>query len=162
MLGGQVPWYETDEPYFLSYYLCTYLGYHAPNEKREYIKVLTCPSTQLQAPDPTDEATRHFHIIDPTLPDGSTLLVFGYPGGSGKPKIGPVKRQRLDSLSSAANMYCLTEPDKVGVDEGCDWQYALPDRPVHGKVRNYLFFDSHVQAIAVGPPGQVAPNPYTH
>ena len=58
-------------------------------------------------------------------------------------------------------MYYLAEPDKVDVDDGCDWQYALPARPVHGKVRNYLFFDNHVQAIAVGPTGLVAPNPYT-
>jgi len=160
LLSGQVPWYMAGERAFLSYYLCTYLGCHAPNETREYVKALICPGTQQKAPDPSDIATRHFFILSLTGPDGSAIYPFGYPGGA-HPRVGPMKRQQLESLGSTASMWFLTEPDKADVDEGCDWQYALPDRPVHGKVRNYLFFDNHVQAIAVGLPFQIVPNPYT-
>lgn len=61
-----------------------------------------------------------------------------------------------------ASLWFLAEPDKVDVtDLNCGWRYALPAQPVHGKERNYLFYDNHVQAIAVGPSGQVVPNPYT-
>lgn len=158
LLSGQVPWYMAGEKGFLSYYLCTYLGCHAPNDTREYIKAFICPGTQQSGPDPSDIATRHFFIISPTGPDG----VAAYPFGGLHPRVGPMKRQQLESLGSTSSMWFLTEPDKVDVGEDCDWQYALPDRPVHGKVRNYLFFDNHVLAIAVGPPGQVVPNPYTH
>ena len=160
LLSGQVPWYMAGERGFLSYYLCTYLGCHAPNDTREYIKAFICPGTQQNAPDPSDIATRHFYIIYPSGPDGSAVYPFGYPGGA-HPRVGPLKRQQLESLGSPSSMYYLAETDKVDIDEGCDWQCALPDRPVHGKVRNYLFFDGHVQAIAVSPPRRVAPNPYT-
>jgi prepilin-type N-terminal cleavage/methylation domain-containing protein/prepilin-type processing-associated H-X9-DG protein len=160
LFSGQVPWYMAGNRAILSYYLCTYLGCHAPNETRQYIKAFICPGTQQNAPDPSDIRTCHFFIINPTIPGVSNLYVFGYPGGWGHPRVGPMKRQQLEGLGSPSSMWFLTEPDKANVDEGCDWQYALPDRPVHGKVRNYLFFDNHVQAIAVGPLGQLAPNPY--
>jgi prepilin-type N-terminal cleavage/methylation domain-containing protein/prepilin-type processing-associated H-X9-DG protein len=156
--SGQVPWYMAGERGFLSYYLCTYLGYHAPNETREYIKSLICPGTQKNAPDPSETATRHFWIIDPIIPDVTNLFIFGYPDGP-HPR-GPMKRQQLESLGSLSSIFYLTEPDKVDIDDSCSWQYALPDRPVHGKVRNYLFYDNHVQAIAMGPTGLAAPNPY--
>jgi prepilin-type processing-associated H-X9-DG protein len=162
LLSGQVPWCRAGERGFLSYYLCTYLGCHAPNETREYIKAFICPGTQQNAPDPSDIATRHFFLINPTIPGVSNLYVFGDTGCCGGPRVGPLKRQQLESLGSPSTMYYLAEPDKVDIDDGCDWQYALPDRPVHGKVRNYLFYDNHVQAIAVDPLGQLAPNPYTH
>jgi prepilin-type N-terminal cleavage/methylation domain-containing protein/prepilin-type processing-associated H-X9-DG protein len=163
LLSGQVPWFMVGNRDFLSYYLCTYMGYHAPNEKREYIKAFICPGTQRNAPDASDIETRHFFIINPTIPSvGGHVYVFGYPGGPGQPKVGPMKRLHLEGLGSTASMYYLVEPDKVDVsDPNCSWRYALPDRPVHGEVRNYLFFDNHVQALPVGPPGQVAANPYT-
>jgi len=160
LLSGQVPWYRAGENGFLSYYLCTYLGYHAPNETLEYIKPFICPGAQQNAPDPSDIETRHHFIISPTGPDGSAIYPFGYPGGV-HPRVGPMKRQQLEVFGSTASMWFLTEPDKVDVDESCSWQYALPDRPVHGKVRNYLFYDNHVQAIPMGPLGQLAANPYT-
>jgi len=152
--SGQVPWYMAGERRFLSYYLCTYLGCHAPNETREYIKAFICPGTQQNAPDPSDIVTRHFFIINPTIPTaGGEIFPFGCP---------PWKRQNLESIGIPSSMYYLAEPDKADVtDLNCGWRYALPDQPVHGKVRNYLFFDDHVQAIAVSPPHRVAPNPYT-
>ena len=39
----------------------------------------------------------------------------------------------------------LTDVDKVSVTSiENTWREQLPDKPVHGKVRNYLFFDGHV------------------
>jgi prepilin-type N-terminal cleavage/methylation domain-containing protein/prepilin-type processing-associated H-X9-DG protein len=158
LLSGQVPWYMANSPSFLSYYLCTYLGYHAPDQNRTYIKVLTCPGTQQQAPNPNDFETRHFQLGNPVILNVEDLHIFGYAGGSGQLAGGPMKRQDLESLGSPATIWFLQEPDKVSVtDLSCSWRYALPERPVHGKVRNYLFLDSHVQAISVG---QALPNPY--
>ena len=95
LLSGQVPWYMAGERAFLSYYLCTYLGYHAPNETREYIKAFICPGTQQNAPNPADIKTRHFYIVNPTIPGVTNLYVFGYTGCCGGPRIGPLKRQQL-------------------------------------------------------------------
>jgi prepilin-type N-terminal cleavage/methylation domain-containing protein/prepilin-type processing-associated H-X9-DG protein len=163
LLSGQVPWYMAGSDAFLSYYICSYMGCHPPDATREYLNAFICPGTQHDAPDAADTETRHYFIIYPVDPGvGSLLFPFGSPGGSGHPGVGPMKRQQLEALGSMASMYFLTEPDKVDVtDLNCSWRYALPERPVHGKVRNCLFFDNHVQAIPVGPAGQAAPNPYT-
>jgi len=33
------------------------------------------------------------------------------------------------------------------------WQSQLPDKPVHGKIRNYLYFDHHAATRKLGKPG---------
>jgi prepilin-type N-terminal cleavage/methylation domain-containing protein/prepilin-type processing-associated H-X9-DG protein len=160
LLSGQVPWYISSNRDFLSYYICTYLGAPKPSTTRQWINAFACPGNKREAPDANDINTRNYYYIN-FVTNGVTYRPFGYPGGSGSPRVGPMKQSAVDALTSPAQTYYLTEPDVYGINNtGNTWQYALPLKPVHGNVRNYLFFDGHIQAIRVGPIGTIAPNPY--
>jgi prepilin-type processing-associated H-X9-DG protein len=39
----------------------------------------------------------------------------------------------------------LADVDKIAINNpGNFWYNQLPDKPVHGSVRNYIYFDNHV------------------
>jgi len=45
----------------------------------------------------------------------------------------------------------LTDVDKVViVNPANNWRAQLPDKPVHGKNRNYIYFDQHIEPKPVG------------
>lgn len=44
-----------------------------------------------------------------------------------------------------AEVWILVDADQVAVTNLANtWRDQLPDKPVHGSVRNYLYFDGHV------------------
>jgi prepilin-type processing-associated H-X9-DG protein len=45
-----------------------------------------------------------------------------------------------------ASIFAITDVDKGNVNPAVSWWSDLPYEPVHGKVRNELFFDWHVEA----------------
>jgi prepilin-type processing-associated H-X9-DG protein len=48
----------------------------------------------------------------------------------------------------------LVDADKVNFNDTTSFWYAqLVDKPVHGSVRNYIYFDNHVATKKVGPAG---------
>ncbi len=76
---------------------------------------------------------------------------FGYPDFSGGANsIDPLKLSDLERYGPFADIYAITDVDKINVkNPTVTWQGDLPDRPVHGQVRNELYFDWHVAAKPV-------------
>ncbi|MEI7729108.1 MAG: type II secretion system protein [Verrucomicrobiota bacterium] len=163
LLSGQQQWYTSGSKDCLSYYVGPYMGYPVPSGTRVFVAAFSCPGVLREAPDTYPLDIKHFYIINPTV-NGVQIRAFGYPtntttGGGNYPSM---KMAAVDAVYSASAMYYLAEPDQVGITNTANtWQDNIPANPVHGSVRNYLFFDGHVQAIRVGPPGQMAANPYT-
>ena len=48
----------------------------------------------------------------------------------------------------------LPDADQVAVTSTANtWRAQLPEKPVHGSVRNYVYFDGHVAPAKVNPKG---------
>jgi prepilin-type N-terminal cleavage/methylation domain-containing protein/prepilin-type processing-associated H-X9-DG protein len=137
----------------LAYYLSTYLGYPAPDATERIAKVFFCPGFERHATNVTTMSNRTVYGVctqgSGNLP-GATGLPwnpFGYPQVKNPPTPPkpPHKLIEVQSFRSLSEVWMLTDVDKVSVTSVDNtWREQLPDKPVHGNVRNYLFFDGHV------------------
>ena len=72
---------------------------------------------------------------------------FGYPADEPAqiPEITPLTSAQLESYCSVGNTFAMTDVDIINVpDPTVSWWIDLPKKPVHGPVRNELYFDWHV------------------
>ncbi|MEI9960833.1 MAG: hypothetical protein WDM76_06780 [Limisphaerales bacterium] len=43
-----------------------------------------------------------------------------------------------------SDVWMLADIDKIAITPNTTWWNDLPAKPVHGNVRNYIYFDNHV------------------
>ena len=56
----------------------------------------------------------------------------------------------IEAYGSGADFWAVTDADRVNVpNPAVSWYSDVPYRPVHGSVRNELYFDGHVAARRV-------------
>jgi prepilin-type N-terminal cleavage/methylation domain-containing protein len=146
LFEGQRPGYQATltYQYDLAYYLPTYLGLPAPDANLRVLKVLFCPGFEQYGQTIGNMATNTCYAITQSSPNGLSFLPFGYPpDGFGQSP--PHKSTEVQSEKSLADVWVLVDVDKVLItDTANSWQAQLPEQPVHGSVRNYLYFDDHV------------------
>jgi prepilin-type N-terminal cleavage/methylation domain-containing protein/prepilin-type processing-associated H-X9-DG protein len=151
-LGGVQANYSAATQWELANYLATHLSYPAPSGPERKIKTLVCPGFDRERIDIPAQPTKPYiqnRSVDPT--PGSDVKPFGYPNPPG-PRQEPLKISDIEKYGSSADIWALTESDKLSVQNFAGWYDTLPYKPVHGSVRNYLYFDGHVSAQrALGP-----------
>ena len=130
------------------YYLATYLGSPAPSAQTVIAKAFVCPGYERSAPDVTSMMGRKVYLLNDDLDPSPLNRVppFGYPVD---PPIMPVKYSTMDSYVSRSQIYAITDVDQAipALNPSVSWWTDLPNKPVHGAVRNQLFFDWHVQGV---------------
>jgi prepilin-type N-terminal cleavage/methylation domain-containing protein len=154
--SGQRPAYQetASYKYDLAYYLSTYLRYPAPDSQLRIAKVFFCPGFERYGLKVTNIANRTVYVR--TLPSFNRLTFdpFGYPPANGDPPEPPHRLIQIQSERPLADVWFLADVDKVAINNlDNTWQSQLPDKPVHGKLRNYLYFDHHVATRKLGKPG---------
>jgi prepilin-type N-terminal cleavage/methylation domain-containing protein/prepilin-type processing-associated H-X9-DG protein len=155
----------SEHKYQLIYYLATYLGLPEPSgTKTNVAKVFFCPGFERYTADPpvTEIGTRVCYGV--TYPyeveaENKPLLSFqpfGYAPGYSTPRSPPSKVTRIARERPLTDVYALMDLDKIIVtSQGNAWQKQLPEKPVHGSVRNFLYFDSHVGTKKIASPGKI-------
>ena len=146
-------WYDDGDFGSLATTLAPYLGLVASSEKKR-ADVFLCPSWQKGAPYRQDEL---FIMNTEVIVDGKPVNPWGdadvlYNQGDPSPDEDAVDRaKKLVSLAD------VRLPQTWAMQE-LDQQSPFPKipggiakSPVHGEVRNALFFDFHVEAVAVKP-----------
>jgi hypothetical protein len=144
--------YDQNSDNELMYYLATFMGFRPPNEDPQIVKTFVCPGyLQQNAISLSDMIGRTSYLLNVDVdPTPAQVQPFGYPAFNGGPEIAPLKLSSLASYCSAAQTFAITDVDKVNVpDPSVSWWGDLPYKPVHGKVRNELYFDWHVAAKRV-------------
>jgi prepilin-type N-terminal cleavage/methylation domain-containing protein/prepilin-type processing-associated H-X9-DG protein len=148
-LAGIQANYSTATPNELANYLAEYLGYPPPSGQERKISVIFCPSFEKERKDIAGLPTKPF--VQNTLPAG--VKPFGYPGFPDPSTYqAPLKLSEIEKFGSSAEIWGITESDYGTVQNvpaiggGPSWYDTLTYRPVHGSVRNYLYFDAHVAA----------------
>ncbi len=140
----------------LLYYVAPYLGVPPLKEEVAVIAVAACPGYMRYAPgirSIRDMEGRISYLLSPDLDPqpGVPVRPFGYPD----PQQPPLKRSQINQYGSLAGLLAISDVDKGNLnDPTVGWWGDLPPAPVHGAVRNQLFFDGHVAAVGttVGSP----------
>jgi len=169
LFTGQHPDYrEEGEPrrykYQLVYYLAPYLACPPPDGELRVAKVFFCTGFEHYAQGVTSIVERICYGVTSTnsFKDGNgtprlSFNPFGYPTGMKVTAAAPPSRlAAIGAERSLAEVYAVVDLDKVAIPYNrftVSWRKQLPARPVHGNVRNYLYFDTHVGAQKVGKKG---------
>ena len=161
------PGYDTTKTFYLTYYLCTYLGYPAPKapsftSKPAVCKVFYCPAFALHGMNLDNIGDKATYALGWGPNMGYPFEInypFGYPKDPNVPnglpthKLGTIAAQV--HLTDAA---AITDLDQqiygIGGYAEVLFPYA-PKKPVHGNLRNYLYFDGHVGNKKPTPPSQM-------
>ena len=92
---------------------------------------------------------RKCYLLNDDVDSNPTTRVppFGYPEVGSDPEISPLKHSELNRYSTPATLFTMTDVDKINIpNPTVSWWTDLPYKPVHGKVRNELYFDWHVES----------------
>lgn len=153
--NGQKVFYDGSSTDQLVYYLATHLGYPAPDATMREAKVMSCPGYQRNIKAANITNLIHYYL-DGRRPIGGAVtnlgfFPFGYPSGSPYTS-GPCKLAKVQAAAPLSEVWFVSDVDSVAFPGG--WSgVAMPDKPVHGSVRTYGFFDGHVAVRKVNPAG---------
>lgn len=141
--------YDITSSQEIIFYLAAYLGEPVPSKKMVVAGDLACPGYLRAAPGMTSLMGRKVWLLNDDLDPNPANRVppFGYPLPPNASK--PMKLTALDGYQAPASLFAVTDIDQAlpNLNPGISWWTDLPNRPVHGAVRNQLFFDWHVEAV---------------
>src|SRR5258706_1337145 len=149
--------YDKDDAQELVWYLVPYLGAPPPTDQIETCKVFVCPGYVHYAPGMTSLEGRKIYLLNTDIDPNPANRVapFGFlpyaPLTTGA--IQPMKLVAFDNWLPRSGLFALSYMDQPMPDlishtsTNITWWTDLPNSPVHGSVRNKLFFDWHVEAV---------------
>jgi prepilin-type N-terminal cleavage/methylation domain-containing protein/prepilin-type processing-associated H-X9-DG protein len=143
--------YDQNSKEELIYHIASYLSDPAPTGKTVVSKTFVCPGYVRSAPEVTSLMGRKIFLLNDDLDPNPVNRVppFGYPASGGSPAMPPLKITQFDRWMPPAQVFAVTDVDQALpiLNPSVSWWTDLPNKPVHGAVRNQLFFDWHVQAV---------------
>ena len=151
LFPAQNPTYSTTTTTYLAYYICAYLGYPAPSDTPQVAKVFFCPGFATYGKNISNIGTNSSYMLcwgGSAGYSGSIAYPFGYPAAvPGYPthKISEIGAQV--PLSSAP---AIVDLDQQVVGYAATLYPNAPATPMHGNLRNYLYFDWHVDTKKPG------------
>ena len=168
---GQTAAYSTTVanmgPQQLVYNIATYIGGKAPEPALNTCGIFLCPAAM--ANNPTLQANLVNAVVYAVIPMGATNSMrglmpwfpFGYPG-QGSPPYPPHKLSEISSsIWGGVSPWMLTDVDIFGMGlppGSTPWSpLMVPANPAHGKKRNFVFFDTHVETKDATQPGLSPP-----
>jgi prepilin-type N-terminal cleavage/methylation domain-containing protein len=141
--------YDATSSEEIIWHIATYIGAPPPSPKTVIAKTFICPGyQQLVADSATLEGKICFLLngdVDPT--PANKVRPFGYPAFEGNPQIPSLTMGQLTHYGSPSTLFAITDVDKINVpDPTVSWWADLSYQPVHGYVRNELYFDGRAAA----------------
>ncbi len=159
---GQQTSYNQNDKSQLIFYLATYLGYKAPDAVTRAAPAMFCPGYQRFNQNQKSTSMTNATVYCRTVPTANGLTnangvyfdPFGYPAFQGDPPQKPSKLAAVQAAQPLSQVWFLVDSDQVAFPTA-GWKDELPIKPVHGSVRNYIYFDNHVATKKVGKQGQI-------
>jgi prepilin-type N-terminal cleavage/methylation domain-containing protein/prepilin-type processing-associated H-X9-DG protein len=156
--SGVMSSYDKSSQLELIYYLADFLDAQDPKTvqlgRPVIAEVFVCPGYQRYAPDANSMRGRKPYILNDNInPDGEPRVrPFGYPelDDPPTPMVAPLKVSEMETFGNVSDTFAMTDFDQLypGFDpskpSNSDYVAKTPRKPVHGEVRNYLYFDGHV------------------
>ena len=134
----------------LSNLVAPYLGLPAPTSRPVLVEVLICPSFRKEAPDFGEGYGRKVLLLNDDIDPNpvNRVFPFGYPDPPYTTN--SMKITAFDDHLPPSSTFAVTDVDRSDPRVAAvnpSWWIELPDKPVHGPVRNQLFFDLHVEGV---------------
>jgi prepilin-type processing-associated H-X9-DG protein len=153
LYDGQQIGYNNTTPTRLSYFLPSYMGFPDPGANWYIPKSMFCPGYaqgMRTASAPTNDVM--YFLSNENVDNSSVKLTF-YPFGLSLPS--PTPPHKLSDVQAQApltSVWYLADVDDVAYPAS-RWPNPSAPKPVHGSVRNYLYFDGHAGVKKVNPAG---------
>ena len=159
---GQSVSYNQNTTGEMVYYLTKYLGYPSPDATLRLAPAMFCPGYQRYNQNAASTSMSNVVVYcrtdersnGMTNADGSLFRLFGYPDFNGVPGTPSHKLTAVSSLRGLSEVWLLVDSDQIAFPTA-GWVDELPKKPVHGNVRNYIYFDNHVATKKVGKTGDI-------
>ena len=152
-LSGATPNYDKNASWQFIYYVATYLGYPAPSGTMRSADIFICPSYRRWAGDSGPMNGRKVYLLNDDIdPDPANWLPpFGYPPSpNASYERAPQKVSAFPAISPPSNLFAISDIDQLHPKfntSSPSWMNDIPPNPVHGALRNNLFFDGHVEGV---------------
>jgi len=145
--AGAMASYDQNSNFEFISYIATYIGAPAPSAQIKIAKAFVCPGYQKMAPDASSLIGRKIYLLCDDLDPSPLNRVppFGYPD----PLSMPLKYTAMDKFLPPSQIFAISDVDQAvpSLNPAVSWWSDLPNKPVHGAIRNQLFFDWHVQGV---------------
>lgn len=147
--------YDNSENVYLLYYIATYLGLPKPSPAVVKADVAICPAAQAHwNPQSTALSTTLrqplsyiLSIAVTNVADDVVSRPFGYPYQQ-LPNGGTNENTKLvKEIRNPSTSWAMEDADQINAVSLAQYYTFLPETPVHGTVRNVMFFDWHVEAV---------------
>jgi prepilin-type N-terminal cleavage/methylation domain-containing protein/prepilin-type processing-associated H-X9-DG protein len=152
-LSGQQARYNNGSDNQLIFHTSTYLALPRPSGTMVTGKVFICAgysrhNNQAAGGSPVN------YMVTGAFTNGSVVITtntpFGYTSGQPTAAQRPLSIPQLEGIGPLSSIYMLTDADQVNVSNSNNtWRAQLPRFPVHGSVRNFSWFDGHVETRKV-------------
>jgi len=148
LVAGARASYDQTSSQELIFHIAPYLGLPEPGPQTVIARVFVCPGYEKNAPALVSLAGRKVYLLNDDIdPDPAVRTPpFGYPLA---PTADPQRLTTLEARMGSPDLFAITDVDQAlpSLNPGVGWWDDLPNAPVHGQVRNRLFFDWHVEAV---------------
>jgi len=138
--------YDKNSSQELIWFIADYLGAPRPGNSTVVADVFVCPGYLRKAPGLGSMVGRKCYLLNDDVDPNplNRIPPFGYPI---PPQSEPLKLSAFDNSRPPSSVFAVTDVDKGNVNPTVSWWSDLPYEPVHGAVRNQLFFDWHSEAV---------------
>lgn len=148
LVAGARASYDQTSSQELIFHIAPYLGLPEPGPQTVVARVFVCPGYEKNAPALVSLTGRKVYLLNDDIdPDPAVRTPpFGYPFA---PTADPQRLSTLEARVGSPDLFAITDVDQAlpSLNPGVSWWDDLPNAPVHGQVRNRLFFDWHVEAV---------------
>ncbi len=157
-LTGQQARYNNGSDNQLIFHVSTYLALPRPSATFATGKVFICAGYARHNNQVGGVGVNY--MVTGAFTNGSVRVTtntpFGYTSGQATTARRPLSMAELEAIGSPSSIYSLTDADQVNVSDPANtWRAQLPLFPVHGGVRNFGWFDGHVETRKVAGLGVV-------
>ena len=142
VLGLANPRYDLWSTNQLAWFLAAQMGSGRPSVTAKVAPLLLCPAQGPGQNQPLAKGRANYVLNDGYR--GENGLIEAPFGRSTPPLAQPLELTRLAASVSPATSLAMADADKADVNPTLPGWNDLPYQPVHGKIRNQLFFDWHV------------------
>lgn len=152
-LSGQQARYNNGSDNQLIFHTSTYLALPRPSGTMVTGKVFICAGYARHNNIAVGGSPVNY-MVTGAFTNGSVVITtntpFGYTSGQPTAAQRPLSIPQLEGIGPLSSIYMLTDADQVNVSNSNNtWRAQLPRFPVHGSVRNFSWFDGHVETRKV-------------
>ena len=151
--SGVRPDYHINYSEDLLWFLAPYFGLEL-GAKPRLAEIMLCPAFMRESPTAAAIYSQNggwpklaVYMLNDGIASNPTNPVppFGYPN----PQKKPLKLTGFDASTPLSGFFAMTDIDQSSplVNSGVGWFFDLPVSRAHGKVRNQLFMDWHVESV---------------